>query len=156
MKQDRLIFNLTCYEWNWLALHVKAMKYLRTVWGTQHAFYMKITEKIQRNCRSFLTQCNCNSKREHWRRPRGLSWKCSRNWGRQEPRIPADTQARQAREWQWRWRTNDCCTFPEIFGQKRSIQARAQTTNYRLFEDIPKEFNQKRKFQMGRLKEARK
>ena len=51
MKQDRLIFNLTCYEWNWLALHVKAMKYLRTVWGTQHAFYMKITEKIQRNCR---------------------------------------------------------------------------------------------------------
>ena len=24
---------------NWLTLHVKAMKYHKTVWGTQHAFY---------------------------------------------------------------------------------------------------------------------
>ena len=55
-------------------------------------------------------------------------------------------------------RTIIYCTFPEILGQRANTQARAQTkgTNYRMFEDIPKELHQKRKLQMGRLKEARK
>ena len=53
-------------------------------------------------CRKFPKQYNFKSKREHWRRPRGLSWKRLQNWGRREHRVPADTQARQGKEWQWR------------------------------------------------------
>ena len=47
--------------------------------------------------------------------------------GRQEHRVPASTQVRQAKERQWRWRPYDYCTLPEIFGQGASIQTRAQT-----------------------------
>lgn len=39
-----------------------------------------------------------------------------------------------------------------VFKQGRKLKG----TNYRMFEDIPKELHQKRKAQMGRLKEARK
>ena len=37
-----------------------------------------------------------------------------------------------------------------VFKQGRKLKG----TNYRMFEDIPKELHQKRKVQMGRLKEA--
>ena len=39
-----------------------------------------------------------------------------------------------------------------VFNQGRKLKG----TNYRMFKDIPKELHQKRKVQMGRLKEARK
>ena len=85
------------------------------------------TLNSKRNCRSFPQQCSFNSKREHWRRPCGLSWKRAWNLERQEHRIPADTQARQAKEWKWRWRSNDYCPLPEILRQRASIQAGVQT-----------------------------